>query len=97
MKKDNIEIIVKATKEQINEFKESFLWDDIVNELNSWKEGFEQEMISITEDIAENNLTTASVLTHIGDISGRIKTVNYLLSLPDIFLQVIESNKDDNK
>ena len=91
------EIIVKATREQINDFKESFLWEDIKTELLSWQQGFEGEMMSVVDEVSNSNLTTASVLTHIGDINGRVKTVNYLLSLPDIFLQILDDKKDDSK
>lgn len=91
------EIIVKSTRDQIKDFKKSFLWEDINVELSTWKEGFEQEMLAVVDDVADNNPSSASVLIHLGDVSGRIRTINYLLSLPDIFLQILEDTKDDNK
>jgi len=90
-------IIVKSTHDQITEFKESLLWDDIKNELAAWKIGFEYELQTITENVATENSSTAAVLMHIGDINGRIKAVNYMISLPDIFLQILEDRKDDSK
>lgn len=90
------EIIIKATKNQIEEFKSSMLWIDFIEELNSWKEGFKREMDSIVDDAGSNNPSTASVLLHMGDLNGRIKAVNYMLSLPDIFLQILEDKKDDS-
>ena len=89
------EVTIKATHDQVVEFINSFIWDDMKNELMAWKDGFMQEMISIPDDVASENPTTASVLVRMGDINGRIKTVNYLLSLPEIFLQILEDRKED--
>lgn len=92
-----MEVIVNATKDQIEEFKESVLWHDIVNELAVWKQGFNDEMMSIVDNAAETNPSTASVLLHMGDLNGRQKAVDYLLSLPDVFLQILEDKKSTNK
>jgi hypothetical protein len=94
MEEDKV-IIVNATRGQIEEFMESVLWSDIKRELGAWKKGFEIEGRSIVEDSAETNPSTATVLMHLGDINGRVKTVDYLMSLPDIFLQILEDQKDD--
>ena len=88
-------ITVRATKDQITDFMESLLWEDIKNELVAWKKGFQIEMLGIVEDSTESNPSTATVLMHIGDINGRMKAVDYLLSLPNIFLQILEDQKDD--
>ncbi len=93
----NNEVIINATIDQIKDFKESLLWADMQNELSTWKTGFEQELLSISDSAADENPSTAAVLIHLGDVSGRTKTVNYLLSLPDIFLQILEEKKDDIK
>ena len=84
-----------TTKDALEEFKSSILWADIVNELNSWKEGFKLERDSIVEDASENNPSTASVLLHLGDINGRLKAVDYMLSIPDVFLSILESRKEE--
>ena len=91
------EIRITSTKDQVTEFKESLLWADIQRELNMWKRGFEGEYSSIVEDAATTNPSTASVLLHMGDINGRTKAVDYMLSIPDIFLQILEDHKDDSK
>jgi len=91
------EIRITSTKDQITEFKESFLWADIKRELNMWKVGFEGEYSSIVDEAAATNPSTASVLLHMGDINGRAKAVDYMLSIPDIFLQILEGYKDDSK
>jgi hypothetical protein len=80
------DLIVNATKDQVEDFLSSVLWKDIQRELVGWKRGFEQELLTLTDDAKENNPSTASVLMNIGDISGRTKAVDYLLALPKIFL-----------
>jgi hypothetical protein len=81
---------LRTTKDQINEFKESILWADMIVELNKWKEAFRMEQESIVEVAAENNSSTASVLLHMGDINGRIKAVDFILDLPDLLLSFLE-------
>ena len=88
---------VRVSKEAVEEFKESILWADIVEELKSWKEGFNREMLSIVDDAEGNNPSTASVLLHMGDLNGRQKAVDYFLSLPDVFIDLISTEKEDKK
>jgi len=88
-------IQVNATKGQIEEFKESIIWQDICKELKFWSAGFNKEMMSIVDDAETKNPSTASVLMHMGDLNGRIKAVEYILNLPDVFLDVLEAKKDD--
>jgi hypothetical protein len=89
---DSLEI--RATKDSIIDFMQSVLWMDICQELNSWRRGFEMERGSIVDDAAENNPSTASVLLHLGDLNGRIKAVDYMLSIPEVFLSIIESKEE---
>jgi hypothetical protein len=89
------QINLRVSRDAIEEFKESILWADIVEELNSWKTGFELERGSIVDDAAETNPSTASILLHLGDISGRIKAVDYMLSIPDVFLGLLDTKKED--
>jgi len=86
-------MIVNTTRDQIEEFKESVLWNDIVNELNDWKEGFNLEMMSIVDNAADENPSTASVLMHMGDLNGRQKAVDYVLGILDVFLSTLEIQK----
>lgn len=90
-------IQIRVSKEAIEEFKESILWADIVEELRSWKEGFNGEMLSIVDDAEGKNPSTASVLLHMGDLNGRQKAVDYFLSLPDVFISLLEEKKEDKK
>ena len=87
------EIRVRTTIGDLVEFKKSIIWGDIKRELISWKKGFETELKSMVDNIASTNPSSAQVLTHLGDINGRTKAVDYMLSIPDIFINVLESNK----
>jgi hypothetical protein len=90
-------ISVNATKDQIEEFKESLLWKDICNELDFWSEGFAREHDSIVDEASTKNPSTAAVLMHLGDINGRKKAVAYFKQILDIFLNALEDRKDDTK
>ena len=86
--------MIYATRDQIEDFRKSLLWRDIVTELDMWKDGFAQEMDSIVDNAADSNPSTASVLMHIGDLNGRKKAINYLLNILEMFLDLLEEKKD---
>ncbi len=88
-----MDIGINATKDQIEEFKSSILWSDIVRELESWKEGFNDEMASIVDNSVDANPSTATVLLHMGDLNGRQKTVDYMISILDVFLSILETKE----
>ena len=90
-------MVVRATREQVTDFVESLLWKDMKRELGAWKKGFDNELKTIVDDAATTNPSTASVLLHMGDLNGRVKAVDYLLSLPNIFLQILEDQKDGTR
>ena len=91
------EIQIYSTKLEVEEAKKSVFWLDIIRELKAWKEGFDIEMGNIVDDAESKNPSTASVLLHMGDLNGRKKAIDYLLSLPDMFLQLLEDKKDDTE
>ena len=86
-------VVVNSTRVQIEEFKESILWADIVRELESWAEGFRREQDGIVDESATTNPSTASVLMHMGDLNGRQKAVQYFVGILDIFLDVKNESK----
>lgn len=88
-------LIVNATKTAVEEFKESILWADIVRELENWRLGFQMEMMSIPDMSADKDLSTASVLMHMGDINGRVKAVDYMLTILDVFTDVLGDKKEE--
>ena len=92
-----MEIDINATKDQIEEFRSSILWSDIVRELEGWKEGFNGEMMSIVDDSVDNNPSTATVLLHMGDLNGRQKTADYVISILDVFLSILETKETEEE
>jgi hypothetical protein len=89
--------IRRASKDAIEEFKQSILWADIKEELLFWLEGFKDEQDSIADDTIENNKSTAAVLMHIGDLNGRKKAINYLLGILDVFLSEFEMKNEEKE
>ncbi len=59
---DEEEIKIRATRAQIENFMESFVWEDIKRELKNWKEGFIKESTNIVTEAETSNPSTASVL-----------------------------------
>lgn len=90
-------IVVNSTKSQIEDFKGSILWQDITRELSIWSEGFNEEMKNIVDEAESKNPSTASVLLHLGDLNGRIKAVAYMLNILDVFIDVLNTKKDDDE
>lgn len=93
---------IRSTKIQIEEFKDSFIWLDMVDELNRLAKHSLVEYDLVGEPHADGQGSllvpnTAETLIHLGDIKGRRKAVQYFLSIPDIFLQILEINKEDKK
>lgn len=92
-----MEVKINATKDQIEDLKNSVVWNDIVNELESWKLGFKFELGSIVDDASTSNPSTAAVLMHLGDINGREKAVDYMIGILDVFLSVLELKTKEKK
>lgn len=90
-------IEINATRLQIEELKESVLWQDLVRELEAWKEGFRREQDNIVNDAAKSHPSTAEVLMHLGHISGCMDAVNYIIDLPDRFLELLDERKQTKK
>ena len=92
-----MDIQINATKGQIEELKESIIWQDICRELDFWTEGFNNEEGSIVDRIASENLSTPATLTLLGSIDGRKKAVIYFKNILDVFLNVLEEKENDSE
>jgi hypothetical protein len=87
--------MIKATKAQIEEFRESLLWQDIVEELTQLAKNAQLEYDIVGEPHVDDEghkivPNESETLIHLGDIKGRRKAVNYFLDIPNILLQSIE-------
>ena len=98
-------IIVKSTKGHLEDILESMFWADVKDELNRLKSELNNEYDLVGEPIVEiidgqkvkTYPSTAEALIHLGDIKGRKKAIEYFLSLPDIFLTILEDKVDDTR
>jgi len=96
------EMTIRSTKSDIEEFKESFIWLDIVDELSRLAKNAAIEYDLVGEPHTDDQgykvvPNSSETLIHLGDIKGRRKAVAFFLSIPDIFLQILEDKKDDNR
>jgi len=92
------DVEIHSTKARLEDFKESTIWGDIERELKAWAEGFRREQDALVDEIAGHpEVSAAHVLTHLGDLHGRLEAVRYFLSLPDILLEYLtELKKEDS-
>lgn len=91
-----------STRAAIEEFKESFIWKDIVNELEELDRlaQLEYDIVGEPHKNDEGYMVipnTSETLIHLGDIKGRRKAVYHFLQMPDVFLQILEDKKDDTR
>lgn len=89
---------IRSTKSEIEAFKKSTIWMDMVHEIDSICDLAQAEYDIVGErvpldDGGESVPTTAEVLIHLGDIKGRRKASQYFLSLPEILLNILEMKK----
>ena len=90
-----MEANIMSTKSQIESFKESFIWLDLITELNIWKKMAKNEYSQVVGE-AINKQSDSGLLMHLGSIYGRESTIDYLISLPDVFLQILEEKKEND-
>ena len=96
------ERIIKSTKGQIEDFKESLLWKDFQEELIELSRLAQLEYDLVGEPHVDDQgqkvvPNQSETLIHLGDIKGRRKAVKFFLSLPDILLQMLEDKEDDSR
>ena len=91
---------IRSLKDEVEEFKESMIWADFVDELNDLSERTRVEYELVGEPHTDDSghliiPNTSETLIHLGEIKGKRKAVAYFLSLPEILLQILEDKKDD--
>ena len=96
------ELTIRSTRSQVEDFKESFIWEDIKDELNRLSKNAQLEYDLVGEHHVDDEgykivPNSSETLIHLGDIKGRRKAVSYFLDIPNIFLQILEDQKDDNR
>lgn len=91
-------MVMKASKTQIEEFKESFIWADIVDELKVLDERAQLEYDLVGEPHVDDDgykivPTSSETLIHLGEIKGRRKAVRYFLDILDVLIYKTEAEK----
>jgi hypothetical protein len=90
---------IKSTKSEVEAFKDSMVWLDIVEELTDLNRRAQLEYDLVGEirvDEEGNKIVpnSSETLIHLGDIKGRRKAVEYFLNIPDLLLQILEDKKN---
>ena len=94
---EDYEVRINATRAQIEEFKESILWQDICRELDFWAEGIEQEKESLPEKIVKENLSSAASLVLYISADERKAAIKYFKRIPDVFLEILEEKSNGSE
>lgn len=89
---------IRSTKTQLEAFKESLIWKDIVDELMNQDKLAQLEYDLVGESHIDDEghkviPNESETLIHLGHIKGRRRAVQYFLSIPDILMQEIEIRK----
>jgi len=92
---DTGEIVVNATKVQIEEFKESLLWGDILRELDMWMDNIKRANTTIVYEAMDKNYTSANVLLRLGEVEGGRKAIYFVKMILENFLTVLEDKEND--
>lgn len=95
--KDQLDVKIDATMEQVKQFKGSILWRDIERELKRWLEMFEPHNSMAIDLCIEGKMSGSATLTSMAEVRGREKAINYILAMPDVFLDILEERKDDSR
>lgn len=85
---------ILSTRNQMEEFKKSFVWKDLMSTLASWDKDLDIEHTGIVDSAIDENATSAKVMLHLGDISGRRKAIRYFLSIPDVIIEDLKQIED---
>jgi len=91
---------IRSTKGELEQFKESMIWLDIVDELTQLEANAQREYDIVGEPHVNDDdrlviPNSSETLIHLGDIKGRRKAVGYFLNIPDILMQILEVKKDE--
>ena len=91
---DEMGVEIGATKLQIEEFRRSIIWNDIKRELDKWKSGASQEYSRVIGDVISGGSGIENPDMYLGNLYGREATINFMLSLPNMFLEILKDKED---
>jgi hypothetical protein len=93
---------VRSTKAQLTEFRNSFIWLDIIDELHllSRQSLIEYDLVGephVDDQGFKVVPNTSETLIHLGDIKGRRKAIQYFLNILDVLTQSLELEESELK
>ena len=76
---------MKATKQQVKDFVEGFVWQDIKEILEDWIDGIKTEVFA-ADDIDE-----------VRRYQGRMEALEYFLALPSTLIEALEFEEKERE
>ena len=91
---------MKASKVQLEDFRASFIWSDIIDELLILDRRAQLEYDVVGEPHVDDDgykvvPTSSETMIHLGEIKGRRKAVSYFLDMIDVLINKAETEKTD--
>jgi len=91
---------MKASKAQLEDFRDSFIWSDITDELLILDRRSQLEYDVVGEPHVDDDgykivPTSSETMIHLGEIKGKRKSVNYFLDMIDVLINKVEMEKTD--
>jgi len=87
--------MIRSTKTSIEEFKESLLWQDILDEIDTWISSLKNPH-EITGDIIDGNMNSGAGLALHGYVKGCKEASERFKIILDILLNLKEEKEDDS-
>ncbi len=75
--------IIRGSEVGYDKFLRSLIWQDLCAELKVWKK------------LAESEFQGADSMEGVARIQGRIEAIEYLLALPEILLEALKNNGEE--
>lgn len=94
---DKSAVLIRATRGQIEDFKASILWKDIKRELGVWKTGAKNEYSQVVGNVIAGESGLENSDMHLGSLYGREMTIDFLLGLPDMFLEILKEKSNESR
>jgi hypothetical protein len=79
------DIEIKSTANQLKEFSDSLIWEDLRTELEVWK-----KMVGSEYDDVDS-------LLNLGKIQGRREAIDYFLELPRVLHETAKERQDESR
>ena len=85
---------MRSTKAEIEAFKESLIWKDILDELKEQIEFYTSQLLDIPPNAINNDYSTTSVMANMGCMHGTIRSLTMIRDeMLDILINKYEEQK----